>query len=270
VSTHSDAEWTTPFLPEIEIDGPSVQRRWTVFLRLILLIPHFVVVYFVGIAAAVVAVIGWVATLIMGWLPEWIEDFLALYVEYETRVVASLLLLVDRYPPFLVADPAYPVRIDVRLRAQNRLAVLFRLILAIPAAIVEAVLAYGWAVLAFFVWLVILVTGHTPRPVFEANSAVLRYTFRLRAYLYLLTSSYPKRVFGDHPRPSTPEGAQTDSGSPTRPLVLGHGARMLLTAYIVLGVIAIIVDVVVSALTPHEQYQPYETTMPVVIRHLRP
>lgn len=267
MSTHSDPEWNTPFRPELEIDGPSAQRRWTVFLRLILLVPHFVVLYFVGIAAAVVALIGWVAALIVGWLPEWLEDFLALYVGYETRVAASLLLLVDRYPPFLLADPAYPVRIDVRLRAQNRLVVLFRLLLAIPAAIVEAVLAYGWAVLAFFVWLVILVIGRTPRPVFEANAAVLRYSFRLRAYVYLLTSSYPKRVFGDRVNTGAP---QAESASPTRPLVLGHGGRMLLTAYVVLGVVAIIVDIVVSATAPPKHYQPYETTMPVIIRHLRP
>lgn len=270
MSTHSDAEWTTPFLPEMEIDGPSSQRRWTVFLRLVLLIPHFVVVYFVGIAASVVAVIGWVATLILGWLPEWIEDFLALYVGYETRVAASLLLLVDRYPPFLWADPAYPVRVDVRLRAQNRLSVLFRLLLAIPAAIVEAVLAYGWATLAFFVWLVVLAVGRTPRPVFEANAAVLRYTFRLRSYVYLLTSSYPKRVFGDRAGSSAAEEPQTGSGSPTRPLVLRQGGRMLLTAYLVLGVVAIIVNAVVSATAPPEHSQPYETTMPVTFRHLRP
>lgn len=269
MSTHSGTEWTTPFLPEVEIDGPSAQRRWTVFLRLVLLIPHFVVLYFVGIAAAVVAVIGWVATLILGWLPEWIEDFLALYVGYETRVAASLLLLVDRYPPFLLADPAYPVRIDVRLRAQNRLGVLFRLVLAIPAAIVNAVLVYGWAVLAFFVWLVVLVTGRTPELVFEANAAVLRYTYRLRAYLCLLTSSYPKGVFGDPVR-AAPAEQQSGAGSPTRPLVLSRGGRMLLTAYIVLGVVAIIVNVVFSATAPSEHYQPYETTMPVVIRHLRP
>lgn len=269
VSTHSDTEWTTPFLPEVEIDGPSAQRRWTVFLRLILLIPHFVVLYFVGIAAAVVAVIGWVATLILGWLPDWIEDFLALYVGYETRIAAALLLLVDRYPPFLVADPRYPVRIDVRLRAQNRLAVLFRLILAIPAAIVASVLAYGWVVLAFFVWLVVLVAGRTPRPVFDANAAVLRYSYRLRAYVYLLTSSYPKRLFGDHAKPASEE-PQGGSGSPTRPLVLSHGGRILLTAYIVIGVIAIIVDLVMSATAPPRHYQPYETTMPVTIRHLRP
>lgn len=264
MSTHSDTEWTTPFLPEMEIDRPPVQRRWTVLFRLILLIPHFVVLYFVGIAAAVVVVIGWVATLIIGWLPEWIEDFLALYVGYETRVGASVFLLVDHYPPFLAADPGYPARIDVRLRAQNRLGVLFRLILAIPALIVEAVLACGWAVLAFFVWLVVLVTGRTPRAVFEANAAVLRYSYRLRAYLYLLTSSYPKGVFGEHAtgRP------QSDAGSPTRPLVLSRGGRILLTVYIVLGIIAIIENVVVSATHPPVHHQPYVTTIPVVIRHL--
>lgn len=251
-------ESTAPFLPELDIDGPAAQRRWTVLIRAILLIPHFVVLYFVGIAAAVVSVIGWVATLIQGWLPEWIADFLTVYIGYRVRVGASFLLLVDRYPPFLIADPSYPARIDVRLRPQNRLTVLFRLILAIPAAVLSGVLGYGWAALSFFLWLAVLIAGRTPRSVFDASAAYLRFLYRYEAYVYLLTSSYPKRLFGDATAALT--GRPEPTG--TRPLVLSRGGRVLLVAFLVLGVLLIVGNILVALFAgPSSSHHGYETTM---------
>jgi hypothetical protein len=257
VSTQSE-ESTAPFLPELEIDGPAAQRRWTVLLRGILLIPHFVVLYFVGIAAAVVSVIGWVATLIQGWLPEWIADFLTVYIGYRVRVGASLLLLVDRYPPFVTAEPSYPVRIDVRLRPQNRLTVLFRLILAIPAAALSGILGYGWAALSFFLWLAVLIAGRTPRAVFEASAAYLRFLYRYEAYVYLLTSSYPKRLFGD----TTEAFPHAPELTGTRPLVLSRGGRMLLIAFLVLGVLLIVIPLLMALFAgPSGSHHGYDTAM---------
>ena len=35
----------TEFLPALDIPAPATQRRWTVLLRLLLLIPQFIVLY---------------------------------------------------------------------------------------------------------------------------------------------------------------------------------------------------------------------------------
>jgi hypothetical protein len=230
------------FLPELDVRAPERQRRWTVLLRLLLLIPQHIVVYFLGIAAPVVAFVGWVAALFLGRLPLWTAEFLAGFLCYYTRVDAYAVLLVDTYPPFRWHAPDYPVTIQVAPGRLNRLAVFFRFILVIPAAIVTEVLTSGWLVLAFFFWLIVLVLGRNPRTIFDATAAVFRYVFRTRAYLLLLTPAYPKRLFGDEQqrleRQQQPETPEHVGG--TRPLLLSSGGRNLLIAIIVLGVLSLL------------------------------
>jgi hypothetical protein len=115
-------------------------------------------------------------------------------------VSASLYLLTDRYPPFAFTAPEYPVQVELHPDGPlNRLAVLFRIILAIPAIVVASVVAAGWSALAFFSWLVVLILGRMPEPLFEATAAIVRYSMRLAAYFLMLTPAYPKRLFGDPP-----------------------------------------------------------------------
>lgn len=236
------------FLPELDLDNPARQRRWTVLLRLILLVPQFVVVWALSIVAHVVTIIGWFAALVLGRLPDWVADYLSGYLAWTTRVNAYLTLVVDAYPPFEwePADPA--VRIEVRPGRLNRLAVLFRVILAIPATILAGVLGVGWAACAFFCWLVVLVMGRTPVPLFGASVAFVRYEMRYQAYWMMLTSAYPKGLFGeDHPenQPDTgPDAGAETRRSGTRPLLLTAGGRGLLILFIVVGVLAYIGDAV--------------------------
>lgn len=219
-------------LPELDIRVPERQRRWTVLLRLVLLIPHAIWLSLVGIAVSVVAVISWFAALFLGRLPGWSATFLSGYIGYYTRVYAYSYLLVDRYPPFAWHAPEHPVQVTLAPGRLNRLAVLFRIVLAIPAIIVADVVASGWAVLSFFIWLIVLVIGRVPTPVLGATSAVARYEFRFQAYMLMLTSAYPKRLFGDLPA--------ADRHSDTRPLVLSSGGRALLIVFIVLGILGLV------------------------------
>jgi ABC-type multidrug transport system fused ATPase/permease subunit len=226
------------FLPELDIDIPERQRRLTVLLRLILLIPQDIVLFFLSIAAGVVMVLGWFGALFLGRLPYWAADFLGGYLAYHIRVYAYSFLLVDRYPPFRWRPENYPVVIRLQPGRLNRLAVFFRFILVIPAAIVVDVVTAGWAVLSFFIWLIVLILGRTPKPIAGAGYALLRYLFRTEAYFMLLTGAYPKRLFGDDPnQPATPEH---------RPLVLSEGARAMLVVFIVLGVLSSVTSAVES------------------------
>lgn len=234
------------FLPELLVTPPRRHRRWTVLLRMLLLIPHFIVLWALGVAAAVVVFIGWFAALVLGRLPEWISGFLTLYISYSTRVGASAWLLVDRYPPFVVGDPQFPVDVEIRPGRLNRWAVAFRFVLLIPAAIVAAVTSWGFGVLAFFLWLIILVMGRNPRPVFDASVAALRYSMRTNAYIYLLTGAYPKRLFGD----AREEGEAAEVPAGTRPLVMSRGGRILLIVFIVLGALAMVGNGAVSSTQP--------------------
>ncbi|MFJ5293882.1 DUF4389 domain-containing protein [Streptomyces sp. NPDC088348] len=225
-------EW----LPVLDIPEPQAQRRLTVLVRWILLIPQFIVLVILGIVAFFATVTGWFAALFMARLPDPIARYLSGFLAYETRVHASALLLVDVYPPFVFRPvSAYPVRIEVRPGRLNRLAVLFRIILLIPAAIVQSLFASGWYAVCVVSWLVVLILGRMPRPLFEATAAMLRYTMRYNAYVAMLTSAYPKRLFGDRDFPGTPDSAAPVSA--TRPLRLSTAGTVLVTLFLVIGLI---------------------------------
>jgi hypothetical protein len=69
-------------------------------LRLIMLIPALFVLYFVGIAAAVVVWIAFWAVLFTGRYPPAFHSFVTGYVRWSTRTTCFLYGLTDQYPPF--------------------------------------------------------------------------------------------------------------------------------------------------------------------------
>jgi hypothetical protein len=222
-SAYPSPESALPFQAEpppilVAVADRAPQRRVTVGFRLIMLIPHAIVLFLLAIAALVVAFLGWWGALFMGRLPEFAQTFLSGYLRWLVRVNAYVLLLTDVYPPFsLEDDPNYPVRIALPpAQRLNRAAVFFRLILIIPAGFVADFLIYGaGSVMAFVAWLITLVTGQLPDSFHFANSAVLRYLTRYYGYGLLLTPAYPGRVFGDVP--GTPTWADAAAPAPAPP-----------------------------------------------------
>jgi hypothetical protein len=190
-------------------DGPFPQRRVTVFFRLILAIPAGIVLFAVLIAAFFVIVIAWFGALFMGRLPTFAAEFLPGVVRWQTRVQAYTFLLTDKYPPFSMEnDDTYPVRVTALPGRLNRWAVFFRAILAIPALIVQNLVYYGtFTIMAVITWLIVLVMGRMPVPLFQAMSAAIRYQARVAGYTDMITSEYPWGLFGDSPIPPGPSAA---------------------------------------------------------------
>jgi hypothetical protein len=85
----------TRFVPELDD-----RNRVTVGFRLILAIPHLLVLAVLGIAAIVAWLIALFAVLFTGRWPEGLRTFVVGYMRWFTRVEAYLGLLTDRYPPF--------------------------------------------------------------------------------------------------------------------------------------------------------------------------
>ncbi len=196
------------------------QPRLTVLLRIILVIPHLVALWALGIVAEIIAVIGWFGALFTGRLPRFAEDYLSGYLHWQVRVSAYCVLLTEAYPPFTLGDSDYPVRVAIPPPGPlNRLAVFFRLILAIPAAIVNGLLIWGgWTIILFIGWLVTLVTGTMPASLHQAYAAVLRYYARYLGYLVMLTPEYPNDIFGDRLLPGqTGAGPRSDGYPVTGP-----------------------------------------------------
>jgi hypothetical protein len=199
----------------VAVAGPAQQNRATVAIRLLLIVPHLFVLYFVSIAAGVIAFIGWWAALFTGRLPEFAANFLTGCLRWFTRVHAYALLLTDVYPPFsLDDDPDYPVQVAAPAGQQlNPLAVLFRMILAFPAAVVASVVTVGSVtIVAFIAWLMVLINGQLPVPLHQAYSAVLRYYTRYVGYWWMLSAAYPSGLFGDVPGMAGTAGAAGMAG----------------------------------------------------------
>ena len=202
----------------VAVTPPGPQPRLGVAFRLLLTVPHLVVLAVLGVAAEVVAFVGWWGALFTGRLPEFAVTYLSGYLRWSTRVFGYLFLLTDVYPPFSFDDDlAYPVRIAVPERQQlNRAAVLFRFILMVPANIVASVVAYGAGTLmAIAAWLITLVSGRLPASFHLAYVAVLRYQARYYGYVGMLTAAYPGGLYGDHDwPPPAPAGGYAPGGYP--------------------------------------------------------
>ena len=219
--------------------APAPQSRLTVLVRIILVIPHLIVLAVLGIAAYVVAIAGWFGALFTGRLPRFAADFLAGYLRWQTRVSAYAFLLTGDYPPFSLADADYPARVAVQPGRLNRLAVLFRIFLLIPCGIVQAILSYGaLTIFQLASWVITLITGQLPDPVYQAMAAVLRYQARTLGFAWMLTSAYPAALFGDERGYGVRPG-QDVRDDPDMSWRLSAAARKLIVGFLVLGVLIV-------------------------------
>jgi len=91
----------------LEFEYPDVVRdlnRWLPLVKWLLAIPHYVVLFFLGIAAFVVVIVVWFVILFTSRYPRGLFDFVEGVIRWQNRVIAyALLLITDRYPPFRLA-----------------------------------------------------------------------------------------------------------------------------------------------------------------------
>jgi len=294
-------QWPPPTQEPVEsgapgLDGPSdrpdpllvqlpdraKQRRWTVLIRAILALPLGVVTFLLGIVAALCVIAGWFAALVIGRAPQFLRTILTIYFRLSLRLSAYVFLLTDRFPPFDFEEaPDDPVGLEVPPATRlNRAAVLFRLILVIPAYLVLYVVSLGIFLFLVFGWFASLITGWLPKPVHDAFRAFVRFQFRFNAYLNLLVPTYPAGLFGDEPVPPPPpwmpaENAEAVVDGPSESpgpastsaptpapvpaaaprawnLVLGAGAKRVLLGAIVIGVAALVTSAVLPAVFPSQ------------------
>lgn len=175
-----------------EVTDELRRSRLTVFFRLALAFPHLVWLALWGIVALLVAIVNWLATLVLGTSPQWAHRFLSRYVRYQFQVGAFLYLVGNPFPGFVGAPGKYPVELHVAERArQNRWTVLFRLILAFPALLLSAVFGQLLGVVALLGWFASLFTGRMPLGLRNLGAYALRYHAQTYAYVFLVTGAYP-------------------------------------------------------------------------------
>ena len=92
----------------IEIPYPDAKNelnRWLPLVKWLLAIPHYIILYFLWIAAIVCVVIAWFAILFTGRYPKGLFDFVVGVYRWSLKVAAyAILLTTDRYPPFALSS----------------------------------------------------------------------------------------------------------------------------------------------------------------------
>lgn len=175
----------------LEVRDDLKRNRLTVFFRLLLAIPHWIVVMLWAIFAYLIGLVAWIVTVITGRMPDGLHNAQAAFLVYQNRVNAYTYLVADPFPPFGPGGE-YDVDLDVAPpEKQNRLTVFFRFILAIPALILANVLMTLMQVLAFVGWFVALFTGKMPQGMRDLSAFCLRYYDQTMGYMFLLTPRYP-------------------------------------------------------------------------------
>lgn len=100
---------------DVRVDYPEASSRGWAALTIILikplaLLPHSIILIFLGVAQRVVAIVAQVVVAFAGEYPSGMFRFVAGVLRWRTRVQAFLFSLTDEYPPFsLEGDQRYPV-----------------------------------------------------------------------------------------------------------------------------------------------------------------
>ena len=94
----------------VEIRYPDVKNdlnRWLPLVKWLLAIPHYIVLFFLGIAALFVVIVAWFAILFTGRYPKGLFNFVVGVMRWSLRVNAyAILLTTDEYPPFAMGEDA--------------------------------------------------------------------------------------------------------------------------------------------------------------------
>jgi hypothetical protein len=228
------------------------QRRWTVLLRFFLALPLAVVLLFIGIAVLAVVVVGWFGALFLGRTPRFTRDLVTSFMRMVLRLQAYAELMTDQFPSFALEEvPSDLTHLAVPdATPMNRWAVLFRIILFIPAYVVAGAIGAGIGLITIVMWFVVLVSGWLPAPVHDAYRAALRFQARYTAYALLLVPTYPWGLFGDQPTAAGSVAQQDERAEPAeheefafpappaRPwdIVIGRGATWVLIVALIIGI----------------------------------
>ena len=219
--------------------SPKLSRGlWLV--KWLLAIPHFIVLFFLWVAFAVVTVIAFFAILFTGRYPRGLFEFNAGVLRWSWRVCfySYSALGTDKYPPFTLKEVAdYPAHVEVQYpQSLSRGLVLVKWwLLALPHYLVVGVFAGGaWAgfnaasdhggwssgggligLMVFIAGVALLFTGRYPRSIFDFIMGMNRWVFRVCAYATLMTDAYPPFRLDMGAHESAPDAAGSDAVTPT-------------------------------------------------------
>lgn len=167
------------------------------YAKVLLLLPHLFLLVLYGIVVQVVAWIGYWYILITGGKPYWVENLELIFLEWSSRVFAWFTSTTDVFPTY-GTDEHHPAQVTVeeapepQSRLLALLGILFiRTVLAVPHLFILAWLTLGTLILAWYGYLVILISGSLPLALHYYFVGFHRWWARTWAWIAGLTDEYP-------------------------------------------------------------------------------
>lgn len=175
-----------------DVAYPERLSRGLIFIKWLLAVPHYVIVYFLALAWEVVTFIAFFAILFTKKYPEGLFKFSVGVRRWQANVSAYVGLLRDEYPPFSMDAGQYAVVYEVDYPAElSRWLIFVKWLLVIPHILVVALLGVVTLLLGIVAWFAILFTGKFPRSLFDFIVGVQRWSERVNGYVSLFTDAYP-------------------------------------------------------------------------------
>jgi hypothetical protein len=174
------------------------RSRLTVLVRVPLALPHVAWLAVWTLSTVPVVAFQWLWVIGSGRMEDDVHDYIARSVRYHVHVYAYLALLANPWPG-ASGRVGYPVDLHVDPpQRQNRMTVIFRPILALPALVFMNVLNIVLAAIGILGWFASLVLGRMPAGMRELGAYCLRFQAQTYAFVLLLTPRYPS-LAGDVP-----------------------------------------------------------------------
>jgi hypothetical protein len=203
VTTEMEIQPTLQF----DIAYPERLSRLLIFVKWLLAIPHYIVLFFLGIAGFFAWIIGFFAILITGNFPRSLFEFMVMLLQWQARVIGYVNLMTDAYPPFGEGD--HPVNLSLYYPPHlSRLLIFIKWLLLIPHFIVLYFLGIVSSVITFIAFFAILITARYPKGLFDFMVGYYRWSNRVSSYFLLMTDAYPPFGFGESPTMTGPPAQQ--------------------------------------------------------------
>ncbi len=175
-----------------DVQYPGGLSRWLIFVKWLLAIPHFLVLWALGTLQGVVTFIAFFSILFTKRYPPGLFDLYVNSARWAANVGVYIGLLRDEYPPFTWEAGKYPVTYEVDYpQGLSRWMILIKWLLVLPHAIVLGALSIAVFVVVVVAWFAILFTAQYPRGMFDFVVGYTRWTYRVGVYTALLRDEYP-------------------------------------------------------------------------------
>ena len=175
---------------QYDVAYPDRLSRLLIFVKWLLIIPHFFILPFLFLGLYLTTFIAWFAILFTGHYPRGLHGFAVMTLRWNANISAYLWLQRDEYPPF--GEAPYPVRFELPYPDRlSRWKIFVKGFMLIPHFIIMYILGALMYIIVFFAWWAILFTGKYPRGMFEFFTGASRWIQRVMVYMLLLTDFYP-------------------------------------------------------------------------------